>query len=342
MVSQDLIFNVIYVKGTVGSLLPSISTMLTSTSCKYRLVSNGCNMQEESELKSYISTDNRLSFYSVQSETIKSHHNVLQELLHLDNSKYFAFIDSDMIAEDDFVGELLGHLKDYDAVFTGLPLWHEKTDWVIPKKHNIMGGLYLQSHHGLNLSVTYCAIYNRKMIQDFIEKTGISFDIYYWAKIPKNYQKTLRDLELKKYFYDTSKVLNILWQHSGAKISYQPVKGLLHLGGISGDSNNSSLSVRFKQFLLSNLPFWLTGMIRAIYKTEYPSTIQESKDLIYLAHRRRTTQTYFDKVTSDNFDSSECLNFKKLPPQYPQKIMSATEKILKIKSDFRKENITTK
>lgn len=322
---QKLKFNVIYVKGTVELLLPLLITMLKRTTCDFRLVSNGCTEQEEAILKRFVETDKRFTFYSFKSDSILRHHFILNELLFLDDSEYFAFIDSDMLADGDFTKSLLEELKTVSAVTTGLPIWHEEKDWVMKKEYNVMGGKYLRSHHNLTLGVTYCAIYDRNAAQQFMNMTGIKFDIYRWQDIPIKYRKLLEKLELKKDFYDTGKVFNILWQQYGGIVSYKATPELIHLGGISGDSDLGAFSNRIRHFIISNLPLKISGIIRSIYSRDFKLSIAESTDICYLAYRRRLTQRFFRNRILDNGQIKP--NYKKLTKAYIENLNNVAKKV---------------
>jgi hypothetical protein len=333
---NELIINVIYVKGTVKLLLPFAQTFLDHTNVRYRLISNGCSEEEELILREFARSDERLLYFSMNSSSIQSHHSILIELLFKDDSNYFAFIDSDIIVESDFVLSMLNKLEEADAVFSGLPLWHEPTDHLIPRKHKVMGGLHTKTHNNVQLGVTYCAFYDRKKIQKFIKKSGLDFRIYLWKDVPSIYQKKLIDLDLKKDFYDTSKVLNIFWQESGARLSFDNGVGLVHIGGISGDSKNHKLSIKVKQYVSTYLPFRVSGLMRTVYKRESLFNSQESVDLLYLAHRRRTTQNYFYKImTSPNYPyKDKSLDFKRLRKQYLEQLDFYGRKAFDLKTNF--------
>lgn len=325
-VNKELKFNIIYVGGTVELLLPLISTMLKFTTCHFRLVSNGCSKSEENRLINFAESDSRLSFYSFKTDKMLRHHDILNELLYVDDSKYFAFIDSDMLADADFTQGLLEELDLGKAVTTGLPIWHEKKDWVMPGKYNIMGGKYLRSHNDISLGVTYCAIYDRYATQAFMEESGIKFNIYYWNEIPSHYQQVLESLDMKKEFYDTAKVFNILWQQSGGTVCYKPAPGLIHLGGISGDSDLGAISNKIRHFVISTLPFKVSGVIRSIYSKEFNTSIAESSDICYLAYRRRLTQAIFRNCMANNGVGKK--THKKLSKEYVEELKIVAQKVI--------------
>ena len=96
-INQDfestLTINIIYIRNTVKDLLPLLSTLFEHSKCNYRLVSNACTQEEVDLLKSVSKRDNRILFRDFGFSEIAHHHFVLNMLLELESSKYFAFID---------------------------------------------------------------------------------------------------------------------------------------------------------------------------------------------------------------------------------------------------------
>jgi hypothetical protein len=73
-----------------------------------------------------------------------------------------------------------------------------------------------------------------------------------------------------------------------------------------------------------------------VYKRESLFNSQESVDLLYLAHRRRTTQNYFYKImTSPNYPyKDKSLAFKRLRKQYLEQLDFYGRKAFELKTDF--------
>ncbi|MFT6216464.1 MAG: hypothetical protein ACJAS3_002877 [Roseivirga sp.] len=61
-------------------------------------------------------------------------------------------------AKGSFLPELMSALKNRDAVFKGLPLWHENSEQPIPEEFRIMGGRYFKSHNNRLLGLSYMAV----------------------------------------------------------------------------------------------------------------------------------------------------------------------------------------
>ncbi|MFY0591946.1 hypothetical protein [Roseivirga sp.] len=302
---RGLTINIIYVKGTVDLLLPFLSTLLQFSECRFRLVSNACPANEEAQLKQFVITENRTSFYSLESYQVLLHHEVLHRLLAKEQSEWFAFMDSDIFAKGSFLPEMMYALKDKDAVFTGLPLWHEDSELKMPQKFKIMGGRYFMSHNDCLLGLSYMAIYRTGSLRHFIKSTGVDFRRYYWKEIPALYQDIISKAGLRKHMYDTAKVLNILWQDQGARMVYHPVDNLIHLGGVSGEDNQGGLFLAMKRNLLRLIPALISTSVKSMFGISDRISFQERLNIERLVKKRRISamllrqRLYSSSVGSD-------------------------------------------
>lgn len=225
--------NIIYVNNSVQFLLPFVRTLLKNSQFNYRLVSNGCSSYEEGLLSQFSTSNERCFLYSMGSETMMAHHDVLNHLLALETSPYFVFMDSDILASKPFMDGLLNYLKSFEAIFSALPVWQSTEQAQMPMNFQMIDGRFLKDSEGRFFGLSYCAFYHRKKLIDFMDKSGITFSYYYFKDIPSRHQQHLVDLQLDKSFYDTGKLLNILWQEEGARMRYIEQDSLYHIGGIS-------------------------------------------------------------------------------------------------------------
>jgi hypothetical protein len=85
-------FNILFVPGTVLNLAPFILSILdASADCSVRLVSNGCNAQEDQILAAMASAERRLSFCKIKTKRPLDHGVVLSTLQRNEESPVFAF-----------------------------------------------------------------------------------------------------------------------------------------------------------------------------------------------------------------------------------------------------------
>ena len=297
MNSSELIFNIIYVKGTVRTLINFFWSLVHFSDCKYRLISNGCTSEEEAFLSNIAAnSDGRFEFHSLGSSNIIEHHHVIHKLITLDHSPYLAFIDSDILAKKPFLEEIKKQITHHDAVFSGLPVWHESEDFVMPRSFKIMGGRYVDAHNGILLGTSYCCIFKKESLRMFLENSNIDFRRYFWSDLDSETQNTLKSLDLKKYYYDTGKVLNIIWQNKGARMAYFPVDGLTHLGGISGEAYSNQQSGNAFKYIKRLIPDPIKVFIRLFLTYKNKITFREMMDLRKLVHKRSISRKLLSEM----------------------------------------------
>ncbi|MEL7148863.1 MAG: glycosyltransferase family A protein, partial [Bacteroidota bacterium] len=156
---EEVLINVIYVRGTVDRLLPFLTSLVNHSLCQFRLISNGCLAKEQALLQQYADHCERASFFDLKTPNVLPHHDVLMRLLPLEQGPVFAFLDSDILAKGPFLKQLLEASTNHQAVFTGFPLWHERNELKMRREFKILGGRFLHSHHEMLYGFSYAAIY---------------------------------------------------------------------------------------------------------------------------------------------------------------------------------------
>lgn len=327
---EKLTINVIFVKGTVEILLPFLPSLLTHSSCRFRLISNGCLLEEATILKEFTDFNTQTVFYSLNTERILQHHEVLHNVLELEESEWFAFIDSDIVAKSQFLPALFNALEGKDAVFTGLPLWHETYEMMMPKDFNIMGGRFVNAHNGYLLGLSYAAIYKTSGLKNFIKSSGIDLRKYRWNEIPANYQQILNELGLKKQLYDTAKLLNILWQYEGGEMVFRNSDELIHLGGVSGPAYQMQHTSKPRALVSKLTPKWIFNILKRISMTINKVNQVETTDLQRLVKKRKITEALMSGLlygTHHNFDE---IDMAFLPPEMVERITIAMHEVRSI------------
>lgn len=232
-IEESLIFNIIYIPGMTKYLKPFVSSLLNSTKCRYRLVSNGCVREEQRLLEAYCSENPRLEYFLLSSDNIVTHCKALTILQEMEDSDYFCFMDADIFSSGPFLEEFLPYLKQYSGVFSAYPIWCDAKYQLIPNDWPDMGGRHIISSDGVCLGGSYFAMYDNRVLKGFIKSTGINFSRYSWQEIPAQYQEKLLELGLNKNTYDTAKVLNILLQDQGHSLLFIESESLFHLGAMT-------------------------------------------------------------------------------------------------------------
>ena len=226
-------FNVIYTPGTVSALRYFVPTLTRFTEARFRLVANGCSAREQRQLERLAETSEQLDYHLFPSQRIKNHGVVINHLLELEQEDCFCFMDSDIFAMGDFVGELAPHLQGQAAFFSGRPIWSNAADQIAPRGVRFCGP-HNRSESGITLGSTYFAIYRRAELLDVIEWSGVDFEkVTAFEDIPAQAQEHVEALGCRTDTYEVGKLLNLLLQVRGASIRYHDLDALRHVGGLS-------------------------------------------------------------------------------------------------------------
>ena len=230
---MKLEFNIIFTPGTIKYLQLFVFSQLKWSNCSFRLVSNSCPPTEVHLLQTLCQMESRLEFLSPPSDTVMSHGQALSFLQTIEQSDYFCFMDSDILATGDFVSELAPHLDRYAGVFSATPMWCRPEEQTLPATYPRMSGWFNRTETGMCLGGTYLAIYKNSVLTSVRQSTGIDFEQRKWANVPVQYQDWLAEAGLKKRVYDTGKLLNLLLLAQGERLVCVESAFLQHVGGFS-------------------------------------------------------------------------------------------------------------
>lgn len=258
--------NIIFVKGSVAALQPFLYSLLDLTNLSFRIVSNGCNRDEEQILIDLCNNSEKLIFLSMNSSKVIEHGIVLDHLLDLEKTDFFSFMDSDIFATGPISYRDILPSDNEVAISSCIPIWHSNLDITMPKTYQIMGGQFIKDAKGYFLGCTYFASYRCRELRELIKTTGLSFKRYQQKELPPKVFPILKKLGLDKSIYDTAKVINILLQEQGHKLSHRKIKNLVHLGGFSGEIKPSvfNLNSLIKNLLRKYLPRSLRALIISV------------------------------------------------------------------------------
>lgn len=230
-------FNIFYTPGTVRDFrLFALSLIKHTRNCTFRLVANGCTPGEVALLRILCDKYDRLELYEFPSHQMESHASVTGLLQQRETSDYFCILDSDILATGDFVADLMPLLDSHQAVFSGRNLWILPEETILTSDVKRVGGHYNSTPSGLYVGGTYCAIYNNRALNNLLSNLHPSFPIWHkrtWNNIPRPYQQWLAAQGVKHNWYDTAKILNLLMQKQGYKLTSADSPSLHHVGGLS-------------------------------------------------------------------------------------------------------------
>ncbi|MGI9292140.1 MAG: hypothetical protein ACR2QG_12805 [Gammaproteobacteria bacterium] len=232
MNTADLKFNIIYTPGMVRYLSPFVKSMLDWCDCSLRLISNGCSEDEVKQLQRICDYFDRLELLVMPQQEMIPHGDMLEYMQTLDESDYYCFMDSDVIATGPFMDDFRDDLNTSEVFSSGLPLWGVEKDFRIPPYFKSLHGIH--AHSGdMTVACDYFVIYNNKAFQETLDATGMGMKLIGWDNIPPDQQKMLQDLGQEFGDYDTGKVFTLLMAARGARIKFRESKMLKHIGGFA-------------------------------------------------------------------------------------------------------------
>lgn len=230
---MELKFNIVYIPGATRYQSLFTFSLLKWSDYSFRLVANGCSPDEMRWLRRLCSKSPRLEFLALPFKKTVKHGLALSYLHRLKCSDHFCFMDSDILATGDFSSDVSQYLNGYTGFFSCLPICFKTEEKILPQSYPGIYGRHHCTKEGICLGGTYFAIYDNQVMGKVIQSTGIDLRRYWWSDIPKQYQNSLDRLGLKKDWYDTGKVLNLLLIAQGEQLVFREIPALEHIGGTS-------------------------------------------------------------------------------------------------------------
>jgi len=272
MDTSTLLFNIIYTPRTVATLSPFVHSLLEWSDCKYRLIGNGCDRDEQKMLEDLAATDPHLSYMNLSEDEIYEHFDVLNMLQPECEDEWFCCIDSDILAKGEFQS-LLESIENNDAAISScLPVWAIDSDKVLPTKFLRLQGTHIDLENGLHIGCTYFMIYNNNAVNMIRKEYGVGFERCWWDTLPEEQRTIIQKLGADKTDYDTAIVLNLLLTHEGYNVRYIDLPNLIHIGGVS--EQKASHTIQFTRGTYDNWSIKLRG-------TPFSGLIMMFADLYY-------------------------------------------------------------
>lgn len=239
---MNLTFFIIYTPESFSKLKIAIDSLLHFTNYKYILVGNGLSESEYSAISSYCNTNNNLSCLDLPGNITIPHGTALTHLFNISNLDFFCFLDSDIVAFEDFSNELEKLILTNDIVSSCKPI-----EWLMKNSPKGYRGHCTVSPSGKNVAITYFAVYKREKVVSILQKYNISFERYMRkSQVPIEVQELLSLQDQYTWKFNTAKLLNILQAYAGQRFAYQEFQGLIHLGGVSRYSEHTKQGTRNK------------------------------------------------------------------------------------------------
>ena len=298
-------FHIIYTPNTPKYLKHFTKSLLEHSPYHFRLVSNGCSPKERAILKKTANQDKRLSYYCFPTNQMQIHGKVLTHLQAKCEEEYFCFMDSDIFATAALPNfEEIIKKKRLTGLFSGMPLWVKKTEYVFKLNFKGMLGTFNQMEDGICIGSTYFAIYKKEDLDQIIQHYGVCFDECGRLNLPIDIQKKLQKMNYYQTSFDTGKIINLFLNKHGFNLKNIKIPELCHIGGTSYEATNQSRRIGKKQKLIKFLlttplkPFLLKRLeIRKgkYFDNRFKRVSQEEYQINYnqrVLHRNYTRQHF--------------------------------------------------
>ena len=332
MNTSELLFNIIYTPGSVALLSPFIQSLLKWSDCRYQLIANGCDSNEQRLLRELANSNSRLEYLCLSDNKMVCHSDALDKLQQDCNEEWFCAMDSDIFANGPFLEAVAAASDSHDVITSCLPVWTTANDATLKQSYKRLHGLHIRLANGLTVGCTYFILYRNADVTRTRGRTGVGFERYYWDKIPERHQQTIRSLDAEKNDYDTAIVLNMLIIASGGKVAYLPLDNLKHLGGLSSISETTNaqfcrgpidaFSIKWKNTPLTRPAMWLGDLYYGKKNIVEKLSLSEYNNLAGRARRRAASAIYFSAVLNALINSGEL-------PAVPHLANAAVEKDIK-------------
>ncbi len=201
---------------------------------RLRLVANACG-PEEAKLLSERPRGERISHHALPGRDPIPHGAALNHVFEaFPDEPYFAFADSDVIADGDFMPALLPLADSQVAVSTATPVWATAADLRVPAGWPVLSGRLQVLPDGTNVGTTYLAIYDRAAIEPAWRRAPRGFELHFRHSVPRPMRRSLAARGWDYRILDTCRLVNLQLLLEGRTLENRDVPQLHHVGGVSG------------------------------------------------------------------------------------------------------------
>lgn len=264
---DDITFNVIFVPETVAYLHVLTRSVIEHSSCRFRLVSNGCLAGEKRLLEQLAAGLPRVEYFELGSEKPLRHGLVLDQLQSMETSGTFAFMDSDIFATGPFLPAMLNKARDAAGIFSCLPIWSTPQSESVGSNAGLVKGFHNCLDDGAVVGSTYFAIYDNNILGSLLKELSVGFEVAVWDDLPRPVRDELEEGDRRFVRYDTGKLINILLGLRNHGLQNVLSDTLHHVGGVSLDVCRADENPGRLSRLISAAPKSLLKFVRSIRRT---------------------------------------------------------------------------
>jgi len=227
------VFNIVWTGSVFPYLRHFVASQLRHSGARVRFVANGCPDSEVALMEEFAATTGgRVTDVFVSSAIMTRHGAALDAVFPArDDGEFFCFVDPDILARRPYLPEFIEVLDQGCAgVTSGKGVWTD--DVVVPPGHPGVPGECFYSQEGYLFGSPHFAIYRRAPLEETVSRWGAGFGSAGGDLTPDT-KKALAAAGHRYWIYDTGKVVNILLQEDGHRLSHVEHPALLHIGGMS-------------------------------------------------------------------------------------------------------------
>jgi hypothetical protein len=225
-----LTFNVVFMPGSPGRLLPFALSLLQGAGVRVRLVANGCDPEEHRLIRAATELDDRVSAHVLAGPEPIAHGVALNQLFEEFPEPYFAIADSDLIASGDFMTRLWPLAPGQAAVFSAPPVWATDDEVTVPRDCTYLGGRHRMLHDGTPVGTTYMAIYERAALEPAWRAAPRGFAAQERYLLPRALQAALSERGWVFRWFDTCRLVNLQLSLAGFRLEHRNAPELHHVG----------------------------------------------------------------------------------------------------------------
>ncbi len=239
-------FHIVYTAGTIASLLPFAFSLLRSPAARFLLVDNGCGPDESQCLRSVADSEPRFSYYRLPFPDVAPHGTALDHLLERCTERFFAILDSDIMATGDFLSELADRPTRFGAICSAWPIWIEDGESVCAASQTFVGGPYRQLSDGTEVGGTGCAIYDRTALEDALGQVRAGLSNQTSHALGDELRLSFQKRGWNCIRFGTARVAHLQLVLQGNPIINRHSDHLHHIGGVSHTSDVAPTSLPSK------------------------------------------------------------------------------------------------
>jgi hypothetical protein len=229
------VFNIVVTGRVFWHLQFFVCSLVHNSDAGFRFVANGCAPETLAQLDDYAAKHpNRIvDIMDVSRDSIVAHGVALDAVRRsCDDGDLFCFVDTDIKARAPFLSTYLDLLNAHSAVTSGKQVWLD--DHVVPDTHLGLGldGRHFFHPDGFVYGCPHFAMYRRDHLDDTCLRWGVGLGSA-GPELSTDAQVRLASAGHLYKVYDTGKIVNILLQLDGRRLTHVDPDELIHIGGMS-------------------------------------------------------------------------------------------------------------